>query len=224
MTTMTAAKGPAAVGLSDSSGMVPPPPAKLRRRPALIVAALALVLVGALVSAWAYTSLGNTQEVVVARVDVAGGQIITADDLQVVRVGVDPSVKVVAANQAGSLVGQRAAVNLQAGQLLVPGSVTQQVFPQAGMSAVGLSLTPGQLPSEPLQVGDRVRVVSTPGAQGDVNPATLTVFEGIVVAVSPREANGSTDVTVQVVQSVAAELAARSATGKVALVVDSRVR
>src|SRR5665647_1320632 len=99
MTTMTAAKGSAAVGLSDSSGIVPPPPAKLRRRPALIVAALALVLVGALVSAWAYTSLGNTQEVVVARVDVAGGQIITADDLQVVRVGVDPSVKVVAANQ-----------------------------------------------------------------------------------------------------------------------------
>ena len=57
-----------------------------------------------------------------------------------------------------------------------------------------------------------------------VNPATLTVFEGIVVAVSPRDANGSTDVTVQVDQSVAAELAARSATGKVALVVDSRVR
>ena len=212
------------MGLSDSSGMVPPPPARLRRRPALIVASLALVLVGALVSAWAYTSLGNTQEVVVARVDVAGGQIITADDLQVVRVGVDPSVKVVAANQAGSLVGQRAAVNLQAGQLLVPGSVTQQVFPEAGMSEVGLSLTAGQLPSEQLRVGDRVRVVSTPGAQGDVNPATLVVFDGVVVAVSSRDANGATAVTVQVDQSVAAELAARAATGKVAVVVDSRVR
>ena len=35
---------------------------------------------------------------------------------------------------------------------------------------------------------------------------------------------GATAVTVQVVQSVAAELAARAATGKVAVVVDSRVR
>jgi len=212
------------VGLQDSSGIVPPPPAKLRRRPALIVAALALVLVGALVSAWAYTSLGNTQAVVVARVDVTAGQLITADDLQVVRVGVDPSVKVVPADQAGSLVGQRAAVDLQAGQLLVPGSVTQQLFPQAGMSEVGLSLTAGQLPSEQLRVGDRVRVVSTPGVQGDVNPATLAVFDGTVVAVSSRDANGATPVTVQVDQNVAAELAARAATGKVALVVDSRVR
>jgi hypothetical protein len=223
MATMTAAKEPTTLARLGSSGLVPPP-AKLRRRPALIVAALAMVLVGALVSAWAYTSLGNTQAVVVARVDVAAGQLITADDLQVVRVGADPSVKVVPGDQAGLLVGQRASVDLQAGQLLVPGSVTQQVFPEAGMSEVGLSLTAGQLPSEQLKVGDRVRVVSTPGAQGDVNPATLAVFDGAVVSVSPRDANGATAVTVQVVQSVAAELAARAATGKVAVVVDSRVR
>ncbi len=175
-------------------------------------------------SAWAYTSLGNTQEVVVARVDVPRGQVITADDLRLVRIGVDPSVSVVPASQAAGLVGQRAAVDLRAGQLLVPGSVTSQVYPQPGMSTVGLSLLAAQLPSEPLRVGDRVRVVSTPGAQGDVSPSALVVFDGMVVAVSARDASGSTDVTVQVESSVAAEVAARSATGKVALVVDSRVR
>ena len=79
------------------------------------------------------------------------------------------------------------------------------------------------MPSEQLRVGDRVRVVSTPGAQGDVNPATLVVFDGVVVAVSSRDANSATPVTVEVDQSVAAELAARAATGKVAVVVDSRV-
>jgi SAF domain len=224
MTTVTAAKRPGTVGLADQDGVLPPPPVKLRRRPALVVAALALMLVGALVSAWAYTSLGNTQEVVVVRVDVARGQIVTADDLRVVRIGVDPSVSVVPGNQSGQLVGQMAAVDLRAGQLLVPGSVSPQVYPQAGMSTVGLSLLAAQLPSEPLRVGDRVRVVSTPGAQGDVTPSGLVVFDGMVVAVSARDANGSTDVTVQVGQSVAAELAARSASGKVALLVDSRVR
>jgi len=50
------------------------------------------------------------------------------------------------------------------------------------------------------------------------------VFDGVVVAVSSRDANGATAVTVEVDQSVAAELAARAATGKVAVVVDSRVR
>jgi adhesin HecA-like repeat protein len=224
MTTVTAAKRLGTAGRADQNGVLPPLPVKLRRRPALVVAALALMLVGALVSAWAYTSLGNTQEVVVARVDVPRGQVITADDLRLVRIGVDPSVSVVSASQAAGLVGQRAAVDLRAGQMLVPGSVTAQVYPQPGMSTVGLSLLAAQLPSEPLRVGDRVRVVSTPGAQGDVSPSALVVFDGVVVAVSGRDASGSTDVTVQVESSVAAEVAARSATGKVALVVDSRVR
>jgi hypothetical protein len=224
MATMTAAKRPEKAGVADQGGALPPLPVKLRRRPVLVVTALALMLVGALVSAWAYTSLGNTQEVLVARVDVARGQVITAEALKTARIGVDPSVSVVPATQAGQLVGQRAAVDLRAGQLVVPGAVTAEVYPQPGMSTVGLSLLAAQLPSEPLRVGDRVRVVSTPGAQGDVTPSTVEVFDGIVVAVSPRDANGATDVTVQVAASVAAELAARSATGKVAVVVDGRVR
>jgi hypothetical protein len=224
MATMTAAKQPKKAGVADQGGALPPLPVKLRRRPALVVTALALMLVGALVSAWAYTSLANTQEVLVARVDVARGQVITAEDLKTARIGVDPSVRVVPATQAGQLVGQRAAVDLRAGQLLVPGVVTAEVYPQPGMSTVGLSLLAAQLPSEPLRVGDRVRVVSTPGAQGDVTPSTVVVFDGVVVAVSPRDANGASDVTVQVASGVAAELAARSATGKVAVVVDGRVR
>lgn len=224
MATLTAAKRPEKAGVADQGGALPPLPVKLRRRPVLVVTALALMLVGALVSAWAYTSLANTREVLVARVDVARGQVITAEDLKTARIGVDPSVSVVPATQAGQLVGQRAAVDLRAGQLLVPGAVTVEVFPQPGMSTVGLSLLAAQLPSEPLRVGDRVRVVSTPGAQGDVSPSALVVFDGMVVAVSARDASGSTDVTVQVESSVAAEVAARSATGKVALVVDSRVR
>lgn len=224
MATMTAAKQPEKVGLADQGGAVPPLPVKLRRRPVLVVTALALMLVGALLSAWAYTSLANTQEVLVARVDVARGQVITAEDVQTARVGVDPSVSVVPAAQVGQLVGQRAAVDLRAGQLLVPGVVTAEVYPQPGMSTVGLSLLAAQLPSEPLRVGDRVRVVSTPGAQGDVTPSTVVVVDGLVVAVSARDATGATDVTVQVASSVAAELAARSATGKVAVVVDGPVR
>ena len=205
-----------------STALAPPP--RLRRRPSLVVASVLLVVLGALASAWAYSSLGNTQEVLAIRTDVARGQLITAESLQVVRIGVDPALRTVPAGQAGSLVGTRAAVDLKAGQLLVPGAVTSEVVPGQGKAAVGLALTAAQMPSEPLVVGDKVRVVSTPGAQGDIGTTAPTVFSGVVITVSDRGPDGTTAVTVEVDADKAPELAARSASGKVALVLDSRVR
>ncbi|HET7725065.1 MAG TPA: SAF domain-containing protein [Propionibacteriaceae bacterium] len=203
---------------------MPAPPPRLRRRPSLVVASALLVVLGALASAWAYSSLGNAQDVLALRTDVARGRVITAESLQVVRVGVDPALRVVPASQAPALVGSRAAVDLRAGQLLVPDAVTSQLVPGIGRSAVGLSLTASQMPGEPLLVGDDVRIVSTPGAQGDVGTSGLAVYRGQVLAVSPTGADGATAVTVQVDADAAPEIAARSATGKVALVLDSRVR
>lgn len=220
----TAAPTTAATGSYPLPTSQPTPPPKLRRRPALVVASVLLVVVGALASAWAYTSLGNTTEVVAVRTDVARGQIITADSLQVVRIGVDPALKTVPAADAAQVIGKRAAIDLRAGQLLVPGVVDTQVYPRDGRSAVGLSLSAAQMPSEPLAVGDKVRIVGTPGQQGDVDPALLKVFEGEVVTVSAPDASGVTAVTVEVSAATAPELAARSATGKVALVLETRVR
>ena len=206
-----------------SEPVIPPPP-RLRRRPSLVVASALLVVLGALASAWAYSSLGNAQEVVALRTDVARGRVITAESLQVVRVGVDPALRVVPGAQAGAIVGSRAAVDLKAGELLVPAAVTSEVVPGLGRSAVGLSLTPAQMPGGPLLVGDEVRIVSTPGAQGEVGSSTPAVYRGQVLGVSEPGADGTTGVTVQVDADVAPEIAARSATGKVALVLDSRVR
>ena len=220
--TDTQAWAMATSGTTQSTALTPPP--RLRRRPTLLVASVLLVVLGALASAWAYTSLGNAQEVLAVRTDVARGQVITAESLQVVRIGVDPALKTVPAGNASALVGKRAAVDLKAGQLLVPGAVTDEVVPGLGKSAVGLSLSAAQMPGEPLVVGDKVRIVSTPGAQGDVGATPPTVFSGEVIAVSERAADGTTAVTVQVDADRAPELAARSASGKVALVLDSRVR
>jgi hypothetical protein len=214
---------PATSAFPNAAPALTPPP-KLRRRPSLIVASVLLVVVGALASAWAYTSLGNAQEVVAVRVDVARGQVITADSLQVVRVGVDPALTTVPASDLGALVGKRAAIDLKAGQLLVPGAVATDVYPRAGKSAVGLSLSPAQMPSEPLTVGDKVRIVGTPGQQGEVDAAQLKVFDGEVVTIAVPDASGVTAVTVEVSSMVAPEVAARSASGRVALVLESRVR
>ncbi len=208
---------------SGPAGRVVAAPPKLQRRPLLIAASAASIVAGGLLSVWAYTGVGNNQEVAAVRVDVPRGSVVTRESLQVVRVGVDPALATVPAAQIDTLVGQRAAVDLKAGQLMVPGAVSTELVPSQGQSVVGLSLGPGQLPGDMVGVGDRVRIVSTPGQQGDLKVDDIRVFEGVVVAVSATDSSGKATVSVQVAQRQAAEVAARAATGKVAVLLDSQV-
>ena len=115
-------------------------------------------------------------------------------------------------------------LDLTAGGLVTTDQVTPSVLPAEGMSVVGVALPTGLLPGEPLQVGDQVRVVATPGDQGEVTGTKQRSIPATVVGLYPDAEAGRTVVSVQVPFGQAAELAARSATGKVALVLDSRER
>jgi hypothetical protein len=92
------------------------------------------------------------------------------------------------------------------------------------MSVVGVALPAMLLPGEPLRAGDQVRVVATPGQQGEVTDGEQRYITATVVGVYPDADSGQTVVSVQVPYDQAAELAARAATGKVAIVLDSRER
>ena len=89
---------------------------------------------------------------------------------------------------------------------------------------MGISLTPAQMPSEPLYAGDTVRIVTTPGDQGEVTNEDPVTVEAIVVGVSRVPETGETVVDVSVPEGDAADLAARAATRRVALVLDARER
>ncbi len=217
-----AGRQPADAATTTAAVPVVASPPRPRRRPMLILASVAMVLAGMVGSALAYSSLGNAQSVVVARVDVARGTVITSDVLQLARVGVDPALQVVPASSLDSLVGQRAAVDLKAGQLLVPQAVSGDVFPHHGTSVVGLTLGPGQIPGTPLQVGDQVRIASTPGAQGDVHADQIKVFTGLVVEVGTADTSGNVTVSVEVPADQAPEVAVWSASGRVAVLLESR--
>ena len=95
------------------------------------------------------------------------------------------------------------------------------MFPAGGVVLVGVALTAAQMPGEPLQGGDRVRVVDTPTAQGDPPATTPASIPATVASVSAPDASGVVVVTVVVDADVAPDLAARAATGRVALVVDT---
>jgi flagella basal body P-ring formation protein FlgA len=200
------------------------PPPKLRRRPLLVVASIAAVCLGGLLGVWAYTSVTTTQEVVAVRSTVPRGALISREHLVTVRIGVDPALKPIPAAQLDGVVGQRAAMDLPAGGLVTEGSLAATVIPAQDMSVVGVAVPATLLPGEPLKAGDQVRVVATPGQQGEVTDGEQRSSTATVVGVYPNAESGQTVVSVEVPYDQAAELAARAATGKVAVVLDSRER
>ncbi len=198
------------------------PPPKLRRRPVLIAASVAAICLGALASMWAYQSTSDAQSVLAVRQTIERGDIITADDLMTVNISVDPALKPLSADQASSVVGKHAALDMSAGGVVTQDQVTEQALPAKGSSVVGIALTPGMLPANQIRVGDKVRVVVTPGQQGEMPTGQPDSIEAVVVGVAKDETTGNAIVNVQVPNNEGPMLAARAATGKVAIVLDSR--
>ena len=198
-------------------------PPKLRRRPVALVLSVATVVLGSVLGLWVWSAAGSTSEVLAVRSLVQRGQVIDRDDLIVVRLGVDPAVRTVPATRLDQVAGQRAALDLAAGGLLAPDDLAATVLPGEGSSVVGIALAVGMLPAEPLIPGDAVRVVQTPGQQGDVTGTPVTI-PASVVGVHAADTADKTVVDVLVPSPLAADLAARAATGKVAVVLDSRER
>lgn len=207
---------------STAATLAPPP--RLRRRPALVAAAIGAICVGALLAGWAWTATTNTQEVLVARQTIERGEVIEADALARLRVSADPALTPVPGSQFDQVVGQRAALDIAAGAMLTPASFAAAVVPSAGQSVVGVAVSAAQVPGLGLQFGDRVRVVVTP-AQGEELPngAPLT-SDATVVGVHTSTETGQTVVNLLVPRADAAVLATRIATGNVSLVLDSRER
>jgi len=173
------------------------------------------------------------REVLVVTRPVQVGQLVTAGDVRVVSVVVEPAVEVVPAGSAGQVVGRPAAVPLSAGSLLSMSSVGRRSLP-AGMRLVGASLKPGSYPPG-VSAGDQVMVLLTgdtprPAAvagsgasvQGAVevpSVARSSSVEGVLVSAEPGPAgSGGLVVSVQVGADDAEPVARAAAAGQVALV------
>lgn len=194
---------------------------KLQRSPLLMVIGV-LVLAGGALFGWFMWSTGSTAaEVVAARVDVQRGQVITAQDLTTVRVTLDPSLRTVRGTDLASLVGKRAAADLSSGTLVSPDEVTDVLLPPTGMSVVSVPIDAGLVPSVPIRAGDTVRLVQTPATGGELAATPLSVTAEVV---SLTVDDPTTVVDVLVSADRADDLAALAATGRVALVLDSRAR
>lgn len=207
-------------GRRPAPAHVPAPP-KMRRRPMLIALGIALIAVGGLIAAYLTTAVGNTTPVLAIASDIERGHVITDKDLVVADINADPNLNTVDEDQRDTILGKRAATDLPAGSLVTDKSVTDTIYPDEGMSVVGLILTPAQRPAKALKTGDTVRIVDTPRT-GDTPPKNAPdVLEATVVEVTAPGDQGQVVVDVTLEQALAADLAARAATGRIALILDA---
>ena len=204
---------------------IPLPPARQKRNRIWLAAALVLVTLGALLTWFIVANVRDTAAVVVVRTDIARGATISAQDLTTAEINPDPNLRTVPASQLAQVVGKRAAVDLRAGTLLSAAAFADELIPPTGSSVVGLALSPGQMPAAPLQVGDKVRIISTPKDQDDPPTADPVVsITAQIVSTSQLTDTQKTQVDVLVSNSDAAAVAGIAATNRVALILDSSQR
>lgn len=227
MATTTPTKSPTANSgkpATTEAAQVISPPQKLRRRPLMIVAAFLAVCLGGLIGVFAFQAVSTAQDVVAVRQTIERGGVITRDNLMTVKVSIDPALKPVPGAEIDQLVGKRAAYDIVSGGVITRDQVTDQSLPARGNTVVGISLGPGMAPTQQIKPGDAVRIIPTPGQQGEVPAKDPATIPATVVTISVDEATGNTNLAVLVPSGVAARVAAIASTGRAAVVLDSQER
>lgn len=187
-------------------GRVPWRSAGRRRLPFVALGGL-LVVACVLGFAAATARLGHRVPVLAAAQALAAGQRIEASDLTQASTADDPTLGLIPAGEASSVVGRTAVVPLLAGTLLTRRLIGEAAFPPPGTVVASLALKPGQYP-QGLAAGAHVAVfLSTgttsttssggPGATG--GSSSPMRVSAVVVGVDPRgDGQGATVVTVLV--------------------------
>lgn len=197
-------------------------PVRPARRWGVVGLGLALIALASLTVFWLLSRAGDSIEVVALRTDLARGQEITATDLTIVQIPANTAgLATVPADTITDLDGTIAASDLHAGSLLTPSSTTSALTPPTGTSVVGIALTAAQRPTVSLHAGDTVRIVATPTAQGEVPIEAPPSTTATIVSTQASTNTDALIVNVSVTSKDAPTLAARAATGRVALVLDS---
>ena len=142
-----------------------------------------------------YASLDDRAEVLQVVDDIRAGDIITADDVRVVEVDLDPTVPVVRADDLALVAGQHARVHIASGTLMAPVLLQPGPLVGPGSAVVAVELRPTLVPDglrerslvELIVIGDDVelrtagRVVTRPV---DVDGVSGVVSMSVEVASS----------------------------------------
>ena len=196
-----------------------PPPGRRVRLPEL---ALGIVVVAGCALAavlWQASSV-ERDPVLAVRDGVRRGEVLTADDVQVVYVASDDPIGHLPEAQLEAVVGGVAGTDMAAGTLLTADLVVAGGAVTAGAGVVGLALEPGQVPTATLRPGDLVNVVAGPDAA--TAGESVLVERAEVYAVEDLPAEGRVFVSLGMDEARANDVAAAAERGRLRLVLVAR--
>ncbi len=191
-----------------------------------VAVALALVVLGGVVTVVGVRAFSKRVTVLALAHDVQLGSPVTGDDLTTAEITSDPNLSPISASQKASVIGLVAATRLSAGSLLTRDQLTRGKGFPTGQVLVPLASKEGQLPAQGLTPGEKLLIVSTPAADiggsttgGSATKPPSTRLQGIVVDVGRvNPSTGVTVVDVRVPESRGVELAQIAASGGFELV------
>jgi hypothetical protein len=192
------------------------------RRPALAALAVLLILVGALASALVAFRSGSRVDVMVARQDIAVGQVVSREDFTSARVAADSGLTI-DYDAMKNFIGTHAASDIPQGTL-VNGSMflAGEVVPQ-GSQVVGVVVDVTRRTTTRPASGDVVRLIYVSGAGGqpvgNLSPGDTIVEAARVVDTGSGNGSGSSGLSVLVSDDVAGQLADLASSGSVAVTV-----
>lgn len=195
-------------------------PVQSKPRKPIIGAAIALIIIFALVFAWLLNTQGQNLTVFAAKGEISRGHVMTVEDLTAVQIPEGQPIPHYLTTQQGEVVGKTAQVDIPQGSLVTPKTIGVGSGLGPEQSMVGLSLTNAQLPPYPLTNGDKIRIVSTPANLAEAPKEAPTAISATVISSQRDTVSGQTLVAVLVPNTDAPELAAKAATGRVALILD----
>ncbi len=195
--------------------------ATAKRSTPMALLGVVAVVGGALLFLALYSNVEHRQAVLAVARPVAVGQVITAADLQVVRVSTSSGVTPVPASRASSVAGRTAAVTLVPGTLLASAQLGSSSDLRAGQAIVGVALKAGQAPAA-LRAGTRVEVIdSTKSTSGDPGRPVVLTDQAVVSSSARSESSSSATslVSLTLPSGDAPAVASAAADGRVSLVV-----
>ncbi len=132
-----------------------------------------LLVAGCALAALAWQTIADpSRSVLAVSANVSRGDVISANNLQVVEIASNDIINVIPAEQSGTVIGQIAQVDLSPGTLLTANMVADVVSVEPGQALVGMTVPRGALPSSTLRIGSPVDVIVTPSNSNDESFAT----------------------------------------------------
>ena len=178
--------------MQASEALVAGAHSRLRRLDLRVAIGLLLMTVAVLGGASLIRNAQARTPVLVAAGSVQPGEVIEASDLRVAEISLPAGVSYLSASMEGEIEGRVAAEPLWEGKVLASGSVADAPPFASGMVAITLLLPPESAVGGGVRAGDKVAVLSSPGANeagADQQSPATTILLTEVPVLSVRQAS-----------------------------------